>query len=135
METYGNIRTFKTAHFTVRVSAEVDLDADWGAFDFEGGEEARDKVESGEWTLFTACVRVIHDQLGKIGEDYLGGCIYSDIAEFEDHRECAAETRKLRAAGSQAMVGSYFAGMIAEAIKEARQTLRAAKGIYVRGSK
>ena len=132
METYGNIRTFKTAHFTVRVSAEFDPDPD---FEFEGGEEAQEKVESGEWTVFTACVRVIHDGLGKIGEDYLGGCIYSDIAKFEDHRECAAETRKLRAEGSQAMVGSYFADMIAEAIREARETLRAAKGIYVRGAR
>lgn len=129
METYGNIRVFHTEHFTVCVDALIEHDPD---FSFEGGDEAREKVESGEWTIFCARVQVLHDQLGKIGEDYLGNCIYADIAEFEDHRECAAYTRKLRAEGSEAVCGSYFAGMIAEAIKEARRTLQNAKEIYTR---
>ena len=128
-DTYGNIRTFQTAHFLVCVDALFEHDPD---FSFEGGDEAREKVESGEWTIFCARVQVLHYTLGVLGEEFLGNCIYADIAEFEDHRECAAETRKLRAEGSEAVCGSYFAGMIAEAIKEARSTLRKAKDIYIR---
>lgn len=130
METYGNIRTFHTEHFSVVVDALYEHDPD---FSYEGGEEAQEKVESGDWTVFCARVQVIHDKLGLVGESFLGNCIYADIAEFEDHRECAAQTRELRANGSQAMVGSYFAGMIWEAIKEARQTLSTVQSIHVRG--
>ena len=125
----GNIRTFKTAHFTVRVDA-VEEDSPDLSFDETG--ETQTKVQSGEWRVFAVRVRVFHDRMGVIAEEWLGNCIYADIAEFQDHRECGAQTRKLRAEGSNAICGSYFADMITTACAAARETIRDAQSIKVR---
>ena len=100
------IREFRTANIRVIVDAieEYDVDLSWD----ETGEVLA-KLESGEYISFCARARVIHDEHGEIASDYLGGCIYSDVSEFEDHRQCAAETRRLRSEGRNAICGSYFA--------------------------
>jgi hypothetical protein len=128
----GTIRRFQTPHFLVIVDAlpedtPVDVDDD--------GETAA-KVDSGEYVHFIARARVIHRDTGaELASDYLGGCIYAQLADFQDHRQCAAYTRKLRAEGSDAVCGSYFADMVHEVITEAREALTAIQGVRVRAPK
>ena len=128
-QSLGIIREFKTRNFRVIVDAVEDYDVD---LSFDDTGEVRAKLESGEYVCFTARARVIHNALGEVGTDYLGGCIYSSLDEFQDHRECAAQTRKLRESGSNAVCGSYFADMVAESIKGARATIRKSQAIRVR---
>jgi hypothetical protein len=116
----GTIRTFRTANFRVIVDALEDYDAD---LSWDDTGEVLAKLQSGEFICFTVRARVIHDELGEVASDYLGGCIYSSIDEFQDHRECGAQTRKLRAEGSDAICGSYFADMIGEVCRAARKRL------------
>lgn len=129
MEQLGIIREFNTTQFKVIVDAIVEdcPDLSWDTFG-----EIDIKVERGDLMLFGVRARVIHHQLGEIAADYLGNCVYTDFDDFMDHKECAAQTRQLRAEGSTAQCGSYFADMIAEVIREARETLTAAKSIYIR---
>lgn len=128
----GTIRRFKTPHFLVIVDAlpedsPVDVD--------DEGETAA-KVDSGEYVHFIARARVIHRDTGaELASDYLGGCIYARIEDFQDHRQCSAQTRKLRAEGSTAVCGSYFADMIHEAITEARKAMADLQTVRVRRAK
>lgn len=163
----GTIREFKTRHFRVIVDAIEESDLDL-SFD-DSGETAR-QLDNGSLIAFCARVRVLTDGL-EIGSDYLGNCIYKSLADFEDHRECGRQNRrmikqqgryqiyrknrpyqsclsssdKLKKRGlatkqkaevwakehatepyeifETGRCGSYFAGMIHEAIKQARKTL------------
>lgn len=166
-QSLGTIREFETENFRIIVDAlpEDDLDLSYD----ETGEVAR-KLESGLLVAFVARARVILKETDEeLAADYLGGCVYEDLDAFQDHRECAAYTRKLvrqngrfqiyrkarpyenclsnsdklkkrgfatreRAeAWAQAntkepyeifetgVCGSYFAGMVSEVIKQARQ--------------
>ena len=88
----GNIRTFETTNFRVSVDAEYDWDTDL-SFDETG--EVRHKLESGEFVAFQVAVTVTHKPTGaELGADYLGGCIYKSIAEFQDHRACGLQNRR-----------------------------------------
>jgi hypothetical protein len=120
MYTLGTIRTFRTANFRVIVDAveEESPDLSW---DEDGS--TRDGIESGRYLLFCVRARVIHDDLGEIASDYLGNCVYESLEAFQDHRECAAQTRELRAQGSQAVCGSHFSDMVSEVCREARTRL------------
>jgi hypothetical protein len=130
MNVLQTIRTFNTKNFSVVVEAIEDYDIDL-SFDETG--EVMEKLESGEFTGFAVRARVVHHGV-DIAEDYLGGCIYADIKDFEDHRLCGAETRKLRASGSNAVCGSYFADMVKSVCKQARQEIKKMQSIYVRSS-
>src|SRR5690606_18294100 len=90
----GTIRTFRPPTFMVIVDALEDFDTDL-SWDKDG--EVLAKLESGEYVAFCARARVLHPELGELASDYLGGCIYESIEGFEDHRECGAYQRKLRA--------------------------------------
>lgn len=134
-EVLGTIREFRTAHFRVIADAieDYDMDLSWD----EGGS-TRAGLESGKYIGFCARVRVIHDTLGEIGCDYLGGCIYESLESFEDHRSAAAESRKVNAKRKrqkkgQVVIGSYFADMVRSSVAEARKNLATAKTIKVRG--
>jgi hypothetical protein len=131
VEQLAIIREFKTAQFRVIVDAIVEdcPDISWD----ETGEIA-DKLENGDLVIFCARARVIHDQLGEIASDYLGNCINTDFDDFMDHKECAAYTRKLRAEGSTAICGGYFADMIAIVIRGAREAITDVKSVYIRGA-
>ena len=87
----GTIREWKTQNFHVIVDAveETDLDLSW---DEDGS--TRKGLENGSLIAFCARARVFLRGM-EIASDYLGGCIYKSLADFEDHRECAAYTRKL----------------------------------------
>ena len=114
----GNIRTFETANFRVTVDAFEDYDVD---LSFDDTGEVRRKLETGEYVCFTVHAEVIHKPTGtSLGEDYLGGCIYADIAEFQDHR------------GANGRWGSYFKDMIGEAIAEARKQVATLGNIKLR---
>ena len=117
---YALLREFRTAQFRVVADWTEDYDAD---LSFDETDETRRNLESGKWVCMLVRVRVLHSRLGEIGTDYLGSCIYTTPEAFMDHRECGAETRKLRAEGSDAVCGSYFADMIREAISEARKAV------------
>ncbi|HUF73753.1 MAG TPA: hypothetical protein VMR74_12730 [Gammaproteobacteria bacterium] len=137
MNVLATIRKFRTEQFRVIVDAieDYDMDLSWD----EDGSVLR-KLESGEYVAFCARARVIHDELGEIASDYLGGCIYADIAEFQDHRECAAQTRKLRAEEGRddIVCGSYFSDMVSAVCEEARAEVTRLRskvaGLYVRAA-
>ena len=120
--TLGTIREFRTAKFRVIVDA-IEDDAPDLSFDEDGS--VRRGIDDGTFTLFTARARVIHDDLGEVASDYLGGCIYETLQTFQDHRRCRAATRALRARGdSTAVCGSYFADMVRTVCTDARKRLR-----------
>ena len=116
MSTYGIIRQFKTKNFTVIVDAlpEDSLDLSWD----DTGEVA-DKLDDGEYVAFCARVRVLYHGM-ELSSDYLGECIYFDISEFQNHRACGRQNREYAAQGKAGRCGSYFSGMIHQAIREAR---------------
>lgn len=118
--TLNTIREFKTKHFTVRIEAleETDLDL---SFD-ESGEIA-EQIESGDLIVFCAHA-VVYYNGRKVGEDYLGQCIYKNLDDFADHRACGRQNRKWAKQGKEGRCGSYFTDMIHEAIREARKTLQ-----------
>lgn len=114
----GTIRVFTTKNFRVIVDAlpedsPVDVDDD--------GETAA-KVDAGEYIHFCARARVIHRKTGaELASNYLGGCIYESLEDFEDHRQ-----------GDTARCGSYFASMVSEVIKAARVEAVALRAINLR---
>jgi len=179
----GTIREFETPNFRIVFDAIEENDLD---LSFDDTGEVREKLESGEFIAFVARCRVFLKETDEeIGADYLGGCIYRSLEEFQDHRACGIANRKrIKQEGKfqiyrksrpyehclsksdkikprglatreraeawaianakepyeifeTGMCGSYFAGMISEAIKEARKTLAREKtalaNLYVRG--
>lgn len=132
----GTIREFRTKQFRVIVDAleEDSPDLSWD----ETGEAAR-KIDDGTYLLFCARVRVIHDELGELGADYLGNCVYESLEAFMDHKECGASNRKALADDPTCVsrCGSYFTDMIHQAISMARERIASVKrtvaSIYVRG--
>jgi len=122
-QTLGIIREFRTAQFLVVVDALEDYDVD---LSFDESDEVRKRLESGEYVCFTARARVIHDDLGELAADYLGGCIYKSLAAFEAHRECGAQQRAVNAKRKRqkkgpVCIGSYFSDMVKTVCKEARE--------------
>lgn len=87
----GTIREWKTENFHVIVDAveEDDLDLSWD----ENGETLKG-LQNGSLVAFCARARVLFRGL-ELASDYLGNCVYKSLEDFEDHRECAAYTRKL----------------------------------------
>ncbi len=121
MTSIGTIREFHTRNFKVIVDAiiEHDLDISW-----DDTDETRKGLENGSLTAFCARVRVIHKPTGSVlGSEFLGNCIYRDIADFQDHRECAKRTREYEAQSQKIVCGSYFSQMVSAAISEARRSL------------
>jgi hypothetical protein len=106
---------FETANFTVIATILEDNDAD---LSFDETDETRDNINSGEWQCFGTIVTVYHKGI-ELGSDSLWGSIYANPADFfKEHVGLAA---KSRADGRN--YGSYFPGMVREAIAEARKAL------------
>jgi len=105
-ELIDNIFTFETENFTVKVDALVDYDVD---LSWDESGETREKLETGEYTCFCAKAYVLDNQRNELSSDYLGACIYSDIADFKDNHK----TKK-------GEYGSYFKDMINIVINDAR---------------
>lgn len=124
----GVIREFKTAQFRVVVDAEYDYDAD---LSFDNTGEVRRKLESGEYVCFSARAAV-YFRGTELASDYLGGCIYEDIAQFQDHRACGKQNREYKRKKKAGRCGSYFADMIKTACAEARKELRKMQSVRVR---
>jgi hypothetical protein len=113
--TETTIWQFETRNFRVVASISPDEDVDT-SFDETG--ETKEKIESGEWTAFQTAVRVYFRD-SEISADYLGGSIYAEPRDF--FREHIGLAAKSRADGVN--YGSYFPGMVREAIGEARKAL------------
>lgn len=98
--------SFGTAHFTVALHCEDEQypDLSWADAD------TLEKINGGEWGCYEFRVAVTDSQGNVLGESFLGGSIYENPREFRDH---------IGAAGKW---GSYFTGMVGEAITEARRT-------------
>lgn len=109
------IWTFKTANFTVRVTAEPEnetLDLSWD----ETGE-VREGLESGRFVAF--CAKAVVEYRGaELAAGYLGACIYESESDFRDHVGLAMRSR---ADGRN--YGSYFADMVKTVISEAREAM------------
>lgn len=121
MHTYtlGTIREFKTANFTVRVTAEEDYDVDL-SFDEDGS--VREGINSGKFIVF--CVKAaVYYRGSEISTDYLGGCIYKSLEEFMDHKECGKQNREYALQGKTGRCGSYFSDMIHTVIADACKEL------------
>ncbi len=100
------IQEIRTRNFTVRITAEPDLDADL-SYD-ETGEVARN-VASGKWICFAARAVVSFHGV-EIAERWLGECIYEDPMQFE---------RRQRR------------DLVSDAIREARDFLADAKEVAI----
>ena len=75
------IWTFKTARFTVKVTAEEESSPD---LSWDDTGEVAEKLASGALEIFCAKAAVYLDG-HEIGTDYLGNCIYAQFNEFRDH--------------------------------------------------
>lgn len=107
---------FNTAHFRVvwSITPCYDLDLSWD----ESGEVAG-QITRGELDAFDSAIKVYHRPTGlELGAAYLGQSIYANPAEFRDHIGIKAKSRR-----DGRNYGSYFPGMVREAIAEARATL------------
>lgn len=94
---FGNIRTFETRNFRVSVDAYEDEDTDL-SFDETG--RVCEQLKRGELIAFSVDVTVTHKPTGiELGTDSLGGCIYKSIEEFQDHRKCGVQRRRIRRNG------------------------------------
>lgn len=129
-EQWDRVWTTLTPNFEVALDCtpDDDLDLSWD----ETGE-VLEQIESGEWGHYTFRAQVLERATGaELGVAYLGGCIYADPAEFVDHRACGRSNRELEAKGETGRCGSYFTGMVAEAIAEARKAYSVPRA-YLRG--
>jgi len=87
----GTIREFKTQNFHVIVDAveEDSLDLSWD----ESGETLKG-LQDGSLIAFCARARVFLRGM-EVASDYLGNCIYKSLDDFQDHKECGAQQRKM----------------------------------------
>src|ERR1700732_211254 len=87
----GTIREFKTENFHLIIDAveEQDLDLSW-----DDTGSTRQGLEDGSLVCFCARARVFLRGL-EVSSDYLGQCIYKSLDDFQDHKECAAQERKM----------------------------------------
>jgi hypothetical protein len=126
--------SFETARFFVGFYAEPEEMDPADSFQFDDDIEA---VRSGSVEWFSASVRVYLKgdddnwctDWTLVGRDDLGGCAYSSVREFyTSHRDPDPMNRNcstMRAVrGENVVICHYFPGMVAEAISDARRTIR-----------
>jgi len=114
MQHWTTIRSFRTARFNVTCdwTYEDCPDVSWA------DAETLAKLESGEYVNATFRVRVMYDGR-EIAADYLGNSVYANPSDFA--REHIGIKPKCRADGMN--YGTYFSGMMHEAISAARKAL------------
>lgn len=106
MNKWNNLWRFTTANFAVTLDWEWE---DYPDLSWDETGETQEKVESGEWGVYTFRVRV-EFRGREVGIDYLGNSIYADPSEFRDH------------IGSRGKWGSCFTDMVHTAIRDARRS-------------
>jgi hypothetical protein len=117
MEGVNNgIRSFKTRHFAVIVTAEEETDLDL-SFDEDGS--IRKGLERGALVAFCAKAACYYKGL-EVSTEYLGNCICESPAAFMDHRGIK---RYCPPGGKPGQCGSYFSDMVHTVIREAREAL------------
>lgn len=126
MRHQDRVWSFETAQFRIECYFAPDDDVDT-SFDDTGETVAN--LNSGLWTAFQTEVRVVHKATGaELGADHLGGSIYANPRDFlKEHIGLAAKSRR-----DGCNYGSYFPGMVREAVTEARKQVRAIGSIRLR---
>lgn len=110
----GTIRTYKTANFTVIVDA---VEEECPDLSYDDTGETAAKIESGEYVLFCARARVLHEDFGEIASDYLGNCVYESLEDFRTSvSTCTYPDGRVVKAG-------YCGDMVREVCREARLQL------------
>jgi hypothetical protein len=107
---------FHTKNFSVcaTIDHDEDLDLSW-----DDTGEVREKLETGEYEAFQTKVAVYYRGC-EVSAEYLGGSIYANPHDFfTEHYGLTAKSR-----ADNCNYGSYFPGMVREAIAEARKNLR-----------
>lgn len=115
---------FRTKNFRVELACEEERDPELSWAD----EETLDNLSNGVWYNLTYRVAVFGPNGEMIGDSYLGNSIYANPSDFRDH---IGINVKSRADGRN--YGSYFVGMVGEAIQEARKAMIQARP-YIRQS-
>ncbi len=119
-----------------RVLVELEINQDCG-YEYDGDDEngeTQAALDAGDFVAFDSTVRVYVDNL-EMGVDHLGGSVYEFGRESEfwtAHRDRDPMNRNcsIMRAAYKAKTGSdkvsichYFPGMVAEAVRQARETL------------
>lgn len=125
---WGRVWEFNTGRFCVALEIERDSNYQYDGDDPDGETQA--KLDSGEYVAFDSRVVVELDGI-EVGADSLCGSVYENgkASEFwTAHRDSDPMNRNcsiMRAArGSNVCICHYFPGMVASAIREARETIR-----------
>ncbi len=117
---------FKTARFTVRVTAETEYDIDL-SWDDDG--TVTEQIASGELEIFCAKAAVYLDG-NEVAVSYLGNCIYESANQFgEMHRDKNPLNRNCslmqQERGENISICHYFPNMVRTACLEARKSISA----------
>lgn len=119
---------FKTSRFTVALYLERDRGYRYDGDDQDG--ETQDKLDSGEYVAFDSSVIVTCDGR-EIGRDDLGGSVYAadEVPDFfTAHRDPDPNNRNtLAMAARNTVICHYFPEMVRNAIREARESIRASR--------
>jgi len=146
-----NIFTFKTKNFTVIVDAQEEtMPIDHCDTEQETARIYR-RIENGELVYFCAHAYVLDQYGNEIADDYLGGCLYKDFADFMDHKGIGlfAQERKLKRARSPKRkaelagiiakiekrgycYGSYFSQIVKQVCRDAREHLNNLQPVKMR---
>ncbi len=122
---HDTVWEFETEQFRIALEITPEDMSPADCFEFEEDIEA---VLNGSVEWFIASV-VVYKNGYEIGRDSLGACAYSTIEEFyTSHRDTDPMNRNcsiMRAKhGKNVSICHYFPSMVAEAIADARKTLK-----------
>ncbi len=129
----GNVWEFRTKRFLVWLEIQLEEGYRYDGDDPDG--ETQEKLDNGEYVAFESIVHVELDG-EEIAWDALCGSVYAydEVSDFwTAHRDSDPMNRNCsimrgkHPAGPNVSIAHYFPGMVAEAIKEARQHVRNAK--------
>ena len=113
------IRKFVRGLFTVTVTAFDESEEDVMLSDYD--DVTKQKIDDGDLVVFRveATLWLLDHELAT---DHLGGCIYESPSQFMDHIGLRKFERELSAKAGRAIgIGSYFHGMVSDAIRDGRE--------------
>lgn len=130
----GNVWEFNTDRFRVWLEIQQDYGYQYDGEDPDG--ETQEKLDSGEFVAFESVVHVELDG-NVIAWDLLGGSVYAynEVSDFWTahrspdpmNRNCSI-MRGNHPAGPNVSICHYFPDMVRNAIREAREHVRAMQG-------
>lgn len=121
----SKVWTFELGRVLVALHVEQEQNYQYDGDDEDGETQA--KLDAGEYVAFWSRVTVAVDGV-EIGSDSLGGSVYEFGKESEfwtAHRDPDPENRNTLAMKARnRCICHYFPGMVCEAIRAARETLK-----------